>query len=222
MVLFAAFQILLRYHTEEHDIVMGTNVANRNRVETEEMVGFFINQLVLRTDLSGDPSFVELLGRVRETTLGAYAHQDLPFDLLVAELQPERTMSRSPLYQVLFTLQNAPMPPLSIQNLTLWPFEIPARTAKFDLVLTLLETDDSLIETIEYDDELFDKARIIRMLEQYELILSQAAACPEVKLSQMDKRISKFEEERNRNEKKALQALSADKLERLRHRAVAN
>src|SRR5919202_2166344 len=112
MTLLATFAILLHWYTGQNDIVIGTDVANRNRAETEELIGFFINQLVLRTDLFGNPSFQDLLGQVREVTLGAYDHQDLPFDNLIDSLKPERDLSRTLLFQVKFTLQNTPMPSL--------------------------------------------------------------------------------------------------------------
>src|SRR6185369_9402148 len=115
MTLLAAFNVLLHRYTGQQDIVIGSPIANRNRVEVENLIGFFVNTLVLRTDMSGEPDFLTLLGRVKEMTLDAYAHQDLPFERLVEELQPERDMSRNPLFQIAFALQNAPVPALELE-----------------------------------------------------------------------------------------------------------
>jgi non-ribosomal peptide synthetase component F len=124
MTLLAAFQTLLYRYTQQEDIVVGSPIANRNRSEIEGLIGFFVNTLVLRTDVSGNPTFQELLGRVREVTLGAYAHQDLPFEKLVEELHPQRALSRHPLFQVVFGFENAPMEALELPGLTLSPLTI--------------------------------------------------------------------------------------------------
>ena len=137
MVLLAAFQMLLQRYSGQNDIVVGTDIANRNRAETEPLIGFFINMLVLRGDLSGDPTFVELLGRAREVALGAYAHQDTPLEKLVEELQPQRVASHSPLFQVVFVLQNTPMPSLQMPGLAVTPVNFENDTVRFDLSLLL-------------------------------------------------------------------------------------
>src|SRR5262249_13274985 len=139
MTLLAAFQILLQRYSGQEEIVVGTDVANRNYRETEGLIGFFVNQLVLRTDLSGSQTFVDLLQRVKDACLGAYAHQDLPFEKLVEELQPERDPSRSPLFQVKLVLQNAPQGSLQLGGLQLQRVGVKAVTAKFDLMLTLVD-----------------------------------------------------------------------------------
>ena len=139
MTLLAAFQVLLHRYTRQDDIVVGTVVAGRTRVEVEPLIGLFINSLVLRTDLSGDPSFRELLRRVREVTLGAYAHQAVPFEKLVEELQPERAAGRAPLFQVAFGLQNAPDENLTLPNLTLSSLDFENEMVRFDLTIWFSE-----------------------------------------------------------------------------------
>src|SRR5215212_2782494 len=119
MTLLAAFKVLLSRYTSQHDILVGTPIANRNRAELEPLIGLFINTLVLRTDLSADPSFKQLMARVKEAALGAYANQDVPFERLVEELQPERDLARTPFFQVMFVMQNAPMPTLRMGNVTM-------------------------------------------------------------------------------------------------------
>src|SRR4028118_1433592 len=143
MTLLAAFQTLLYRYTNQDDIVVGTDVANRNRGETEPLIGFFVNLLVLRTSLSGNPTFRELLRRVRQVALDAYAHQDLPFAKLVEAVRPDRTASTTPLFQVLFVLQNTPMPTWEFSDLTLTPLEFDTGKAKFDLVLFMEEDRQS-------------------------------------------------------------------------------
>ena len=133
MTLLAAFDLLLCRYAGQEQVLVGSPIANRNRSETEGLIGFFVNTLVLRGDVRGNPSFRELLRRVRETALSAYAHQDLPFEKLVEELQPERDMSRSPLFQVMFVLQNAPGEALELEGLSLSRVESAVETAKFEL-----------------------------------------------------------------------------------------
>ena len=144
MTLLAAFKILLWRYSGQSDVVVGTPIAGRNHLATEGLIGLFVNTLVLRTSLSGDPSFRELLDRVREVTLGAYAHQDLPFEKLVEELQPERDMSRSPLFQVVFALHNETTETLQLPGLEANEVGGAAdETAKFDITMGLVEIDGS-------------------------------------------------------------------------------
>src|SRR5207245_456479 len=140
MTLLSAFQTLLHRHTGQDDIVVGSPIAGRNRAETEGLIGFLANTLVLRTDLSGNPTFRELLGRVREVTLGAHAHADLPFEKEVEELQPERNLSHSPLFQVTFRLTNTPEKHLELPGLTIDAFDIETGVSSFDLALEVAET----------------------------------------------------------------------------------
>lgn len=186
MTLLAGFQVLLQRYTHQDDIVVGTDVANRNRAETDPLIGFFVNLLVLRTDLSENPSFRELLKRVREVALGAYAHQDLPFDKLVDALQPKRKSSHTPLFQVLFVLQNAPMPPLELPGLTLSLLEVDNEIARFDLVLFLTETDQGIEGKWQYHADLFEAATINRMSGQLETLLKNIVAQPDARINTLE------------------------------------
>ncbi len=179
MTLLASFQTLLHRYAGQSEIVVGTPIANRNRAETEGLIGFFVNTLLLRTDFSGNPSFRELLGRVRDVALGAYAHQDLPFEKLVDELQPERSLSHTPLFQVVFVFQNAPLGRLEFSGLKLTPLGGDNGTAKFDLTLTMEETDRGLTGSIEYNTDLFDASTIQRMLGHYETLLKDLVSYPD-------------------------------------------
>ncbi|MET0648994.1 MAG: amino acid adenylation domain-containing protein, partial [Pyrinomonadaceae bacterium] len=185
MTLLAGFKCLLHRYADQEDILVGTPIANRTRAEIEDLIGFFVNTLVLRTDLSGDPTFRELLGRVREVTLGAYAHQDLPFEKLVEELQLSRDGGRTPLLQVVFTLQNAPVPPLALAGLTLTPQPVETGTAKFDLVLNVAETEQGLAGWLEYRCDLFERETIERLAAHFETLLGAAAADPARRLSEL-------------------------------------
>ncbi len=185
MTLLAAFQTLLHRYTSQTDILVGTPVANRARREIEPLIGFFVNTLVLRADLSGDPTFRELLGRVREVALEAYAHQDLPFEKLVEELRPERDLGRNPLFQVMFILQNAPMPKLELAKLRASLVEVETGTAKFDLTLSMQQTEQGLRGKIEYSRDLFDPETMMRMVGHWRALLEGIVADPGQRLSQL-------------------------------------
>ncbi|EKE99927.1 MULTISPECIES: non-ribosomal peptide synthetase [unclassified Tolypothrix] len=185
MTLLTGFQTLLHYYTNQDDIVVGTDVANRNQAETEALIGFFVNQLVLRTDMTGNPSVRELLERVRDRTLSAYTHQDLPFDKLVEVLNPERDFSRSPLFQVKCILQNAPMPPLELPGLTLSVLDIDKKVAEFDLLLILTDTEQGIIAELKYSTDLFKAATVSQMLQNLAIILSQMVSQPDIKLDEL-------------------------------------
>ena len=186
MTLVAAFQTLLYRYTEQDDIVVGTDIANRNRAEIEALIGFFVNLLVLRTDLSGNPSFRELLARVREVALGAYAHQDLPFAKLVEALQPERRAGRTPLVQVLFVLQNTPMPALKFADLTLTPLQIHTSKAKFDLALFMQETEQGLVAYWQYNTDIFHPVAIARLAHHFETLLSSIVKNPDTRIDALE------------------------------------
>jgi len=183
MTLLAAFNVLLWHYSEQTDIPVGSPIANRNRVETESLIGFFVNTLVLRTQLSGDLSFREFLKRVREVCLEAYAHQDVPFEKLVEELHPERSLSHTPLVQVMFALQNAPVSALSLAGLQLSIIEVPLETAKFDLSLSIEESPNGLAGVLEYNSDLFDAGAANRMLGQYCRLLESVVSETETSLS---------------------------------------
>ncbi len=185
MTLLAAFKTLLWRYTDSEDIVVGSPIANRNRSEIEGLIGFFVNTLVLRTNLAGNPSFEELLKRVREVALGAYVHQDLPFELLVEELQPERDLSHTPLFQVMFVLQNAPMSALELPGLTLSPLESNSDSAKLDLTLYMTETAEGLIGNLEYNTDLFEESSIQRMAAHLQMLLEGIVANPQQRLSEL-------------------------------------
>jgi acyl carrier protein len=193
MVLHASFLSLLHYHTGEVDILVGTDVANRSRVELERLIGFFVNQLVLRTNLSGDPTFAELLGRVHEVALGAYAHPHLPFDTLVEMLNPKRSMLYSPLFQVKLSLQNTPLPAMELAGLTLKLLEVEPETAKFDLMFTLREGSTGLKCNVEYSTSLFDAKTITRMADGFVAILGHVVERPTASLSELSKLLAELD-----------------------------
>ena len=187
MTLLTAFKILLWRYSGQSDVVVGTPIAGRNQLATEGLIGLFVNTLVLRTNLSGDPSFRELLERMREVTLGAYAHQDLPFEKLVEELQPERDMSRSPLFQVVFALHNEITETLQLPGLEANEVGSAAdETAKFDITMAVTETDSELGGSLQYSTDLFEASTISRMLEQFERLLASAVSAPEQHISQLE------------------------------------
>ena len=183
MVMLAAFDALLCRYTGCEDIVVGTPVANRTLPETERLIGFFVNTLALRTDLSGDPQFGELVGRVREVCLAAYAHQDLPFERVVEELRPGRSLSHAPLFQVMFVLQNTPGVTLALEGLKVQSVEVESGSAKFDLTLQVEEQADGICLTAQYNSDLFDAATMVRLLSHYQRLLAGVVADPERPLS---------------------------------------
>jgi amino acid adenylation domain-containing protein len=186
MIMLAALQTLLYRYTGQEDISVGTYIANRNRAEVESLIGFFVNTLVMRTNLSGAPTFRELLGRVRDVTLGAYAHQDVPFEKLLEQLKPERNLSYTPLFQVMLVLQNTPMPTIELPGLTIQPLKVEGNIhAHFDLTLWLDEVDEGTVGSMEYNTDLFDSSTIIRMLAHFQALLESVVANPEQRLSDL-------------------------------------
>jgi amino acid adenylation domain-containing protein len=205
MTLLAGFQVLLSRYSRQEQIVVGTDVANRTSMETEGLMGFFINLLALRTDLSGDPTFRELLGRVREVALGAYAHQDLPFDRLVEELQPERSLTHNPIVQCLFVMQNIPRTRSEFGGLQLRPFEMPVTRSKFDLAVFIAEVQDTLVGHWLFSVDLFERITILRMARHFETLLRSAVVHPDLRLGALEmlteeEKIQREEDRKRRNE----------------------
>jgi len=185
MTLLAAFQTLLARYSGQEEISVGSTIANRTRAEAEKLIGFFTNTLVLRTKVEGELSFQELLERVREVCLGAYAYQDLPFEQLVAHLQPERDLSRQPLFQVMLTFQQAGVERLGAASLRLKNLEIPLETSKFDLMLSTAEMSDNLGCNFNYNRDLFEATTLVRMIEHFKGLLKSIVANPLTHLSDL-------------------------------------
>ena len=185
MTLLAAFKVLLFRYTGESDIVVGAPIAGRNRVETESLIGLFVNSLALRTDLSGNPTFRQLLGRVRQVAFEAYAHQDVPFEKLVEELNPVRDVSQTPVFQVMFGLQNAPRSAPQLNNLAVTRVAVDTHTAKFDLTLLMTETADGLSGWLEYSADLFDASTIERLQQHFENLLTSVTLNPNGRIANL-------------------------------------
>jgi non-ribosomal peptide synthetase component F len=201
MLLLAAFQVALMRYSGSEDIVVGTALANRTRRELEGLIGFFINMLPIRTDLGGDPSFKELLKRVREVCLGAYTHQDMPFDKLVEELQPRRDERYSPFFQVAFGIQNAPKEVLDLPGLQLSSMIGEPENVRFDLTLWVLEKPNTLNFLWTYNAELFEAETIRRMAEQLGRLLGSIVQNPAAPLSALEMLSAAEKSERERNAK---------------------
>ena len=185
MTLFTAYVTLLYRYTGSDDIVVGTPIANRDRLEIEGLIGFFVNTLALRTDLSGNPSFQQLLNRVRQLTLQAYAHQDLPFEKLVKALQPQRDLSYTPLFQVMFVFQNVPASQIELTGLTVSSLATESATSKFDLTLLMQNTTTGLVSMWEYNTDLFDAGTIERMAGHFVALLEGIVTKPIQQISQL-------------------------------------
>lgn len=171
MTMLAAFKVLLYRYTHQEDLLVGCPIANRNRSEVEPLLGFFVNTLVLRTKLTGEQSFRTVLQHVREATLDAYTHQDLPFEKLIEELAPERHLSQNPLFQVAFSLLNVPMPTVSLPGLSAERLELEIATEQFDLSLELYESAQGLYGWLRYSTDLFDETTIVNMAGHLQVLL---------------------------------------------------
>jgi len=220
MTLLAAFKTLLYRYSKQEDIAVGSPIANRNRQETEELIGFFVNTLVLRTDLSGNPSFRDVLRRVREVALGAYAHQDLPFEKLMAELQPERHLGHNPLFQVWFVLQNAPMPTVELPGLTLNLIEVETEVARYDLKLDLTETPEGLTGFFEYKTDLFEASAIARMVRLYETLLDTVIKQPDIPINSLVEDLENAEKQQQLIQEQEFKKARRKKLGNIRRKQI--
>ena len=182
MTMLAAFECLLHRYSGQVDMVVGTGVANRNRREIEELIGFFINMLVVRTDLSGNPTFKQLLARVREATLAAYMFEDLPFEKLVETLSPDRSVAGTSLLKLAFWHQSVPMTSFSLEGLTFTPLELNIEMIYFDLMVEILERDEGFTIRLSYNTNQFTSETIARLLTHYEALLQSVVDQPELRL----------------------------------------
>ncbi len=185
MTLLAGFQILLSRYSNQDDVVVGTPIANRNRAEIEEMIGFFTNTLVLRTRFSENVTFAEILAQVKETALGAYSHQDVPFEKLVEELQPERNLGQNPLFQVMFSYQNTPRRAFELGGLKVSLMDVGEAASKFDLSLFLSETPEGVGGRVEYNTDLFEPRTVEALMRHYQVLMEGAMARPEAKVGEL-------------------------------------
>ncbi|MFK0730724.1 MAG: condensation domain-containing protein, partial [Gloeotrichia echinulata HAB0833] len=185
MTMLAAFATLLYRYSGQPDIFVGTPIANRNRREIESLIGFFVNTLVLKTNFEDNPSFENLLAQVRETTLQAYEHQDVPLEQVVEALKPERSLSHSPLFQVMFGLQNLPMSEVELPDITLTQLDTENTIAKFDLTLLISETEQELLGSWEYNTDLFDGSTIERMAVHFQNLLSAIVENPSTTVGEL-------------------------------------
>jgi amino acid adenylation domain-containing protein len=185
MTMLAAFQLLLSRYSGQEDVAVGTPIAGRRWAETENLIGFFVNTLVLRTDMSGAPTFRQMLGRVRATTLGAHAYQDIPFEKLVEELRPERDLSRTPFFQVLFVFQNAPEAELHLSNVKISRVEIPLEVTKFEFALMAAESGDKIEGALGYRTGLFAEPKMRRLLDHWKNLLTAIVGDPQSRISDL-------------------------------------
>ncbi|HXC70886.1 MAG TPA: condensation domain-containing protein, partial [Pyrinomonadaceae bacterium] len=221
MMLLSVWQILLHWYSGQEQIVIGTSIANRHQAATEDLIGFFVNTLALRGDLSGNPSYRELLRRVRETCLGAYAHQDLPFEKLVEELRPERSVGHAPFHQVWFTLKDETTSELRLRDLSLNEFKISNTTSKLDLVLTANDTGRGLTLVLEYDSDLFNAITIRAMLKNYEVLLHHIIAQPGAPLDVLKEILTEEHRKQQHDREKDLEATDRQILKSTKRKLIS-
>jgi len=221
MTLLAAFKVLLYRSTGQEDIVLGAPVAGRTQAASEPLIGFFINNLVLRTNLSGDPTFQELLRRVREVTLGAYAHQEVPFDKLVEELAPRRDTGFAPLFQATFGVQNAPDEQLELGELKLSYVEQGSEAVRYDLTLWVWEGAEGVSVQWRYNTDLFGREEVERLQGQYEALLQHIVSQPDARLRSLEMS-SEAEKNKQLTEEKKLEETSLKKLMALKRKPLSS
>ena len=218
--MLTVFNILLHRYSGQTDLVVGAPIAGRGRSELENVIGFFINNLVLRTNLSGDPPFTELLSRVRDVFLDAYAHQDMPFEKLVEAFQTERDASRSPLFQVTFGLQALPGRKFQLPALSLEPLRIESETVRYDLTLWILETAMGLSALWTYNTDLFEESTIKRLHEHYVTLLESVISDPGARLSSLEM-LTQAERRERETQEEQLQAKALNKLMKARRKSIS-
>jgi hypothetical protein len=221
MTLLAGFEVLLWRLSGQEDICVGTAIANRTRREMEGVIGFFVNTLVLRAEVSEKLRFRELLGRVREVCLGAYGHQEVPFERLVEELRPERSLSHSPLFQVAFGLDNAPREELELPGLKLSGMELEGEVVRFDLTLWMLEDAGELSGRWTYRTELFDTQRVERMSRHYEQLLQSIVANPEAPIKTLEM-FTEAEKEQEAMDRKLKEKQFSEKILMMPRKVIRN
>jgi len=220
MTLLAAFGATLSYYARETDMLIGTPIANRREAGVENLIGFFVNTLVLRLNLSGDPTFCELLARVREVSFDAYAHPDVPFEKLVEELRPERSLTHNPLFQVSFTLDYLPALETRHTDLTMSPVEIDRETVQFDLVLHMADTKEGIVGGLQYRTGLFEASTMQRLFRHFETILTNVVRSPEVRLSTLASILAEVDRQLVVEQSKQVTAIGLQKLKTARRQAV--
>jgi natural product biosynthesis luciferase-like monooxygenase protein/amino acid adenylation domain-containing protein len=218
MTLLAGFEALLFHASGQEEFLVGTDVANRAAIETEQLIGFFVNQIVLRADLREDPTFGELLKRTRRAALAGFAHQDLPFDRLVSGLQMDRDLARTPLFQVKLVLQNVPPQTDGFSGLELRPLELDWGSAKFDLLLNLTEAEGTITGSLEYSSDLFDPATVQKLCTDFGRLLELAVAEPTLRLSELRDRLTALEEQERAHHRSRRARRSLDLLQKVKKR----
>lgn len=218
--LLTVFNILLHYYVSSDDIVVGTDVANRNRLEIEPLIGLFVSQLVLRTNLSSNPTFRGILNCEQKVVLEAYSHQELPFEKLVEVLRPERSLSRNPLFQVMFCMQNGPTPELDLYGLTASPLKVENVTSVFDFSFFVRQTGQGLATSVRYNTDLFEAGTIRTMLRRFEILLRNAVIEPEARLKNLEEKLAEAERRRRSIEEQQLENISLNKLKWTKRKSV--